>query len=104
MGAASLKLDYVHESVANVQTFLLHTKYLRKKCGEGCRWRGGKYRSSWSVRSDAQIGQNVHARSLSIGVSHTYDGGMSHTDGRGVSHTDFEAIEVGLFVRLGMKG
>ena len=41
MGAASLKLDYVHESVANIQTFLLHTKYLRKKCGEGCWYRVG---------------------------------------------------------------
>ena len=35
------------------------------------------------------VGQNVLARSLKIGVSHTYGRGVSQTYGRGVSHTCF---------------
>jgi len=34
-----------------------------------------------------QIGQNVLARSLKIGVSHTCGGGVTHTYGTGLSHT-----------------
>ena len=42
------------------------------------RWNRGKYRPSLGGRVYAQIGQNVLARCLSIGVSHTYGGGVSH--------------------------
>ena len=47
------------------------------------------------------MGQNVHARCLSIGVSHTDGWGVTQTYDGGVSHTCFGAVGVGLFVRLG---
>lgn len=53
-----------------------------------------------SIRQ-SRNGQNVRFRSLKIAVSHTNGQGVTHTYDKGVSHTDFEALGVGLFVRLG---
>ena len=44
----------------------------------------------------------VLARSLKIGLTHTYGWGVTQTYGRGVSHTDFGVVGVGHFVRLAM--
>ena len=46
----------------------------------------------------------VLARSLKIGLTHTYGWGVTQTYGRGVSHTDFGVVGVGHFVRLTMGG
>ena len=46
----------------------------------------------------------VLARSLKIGLTHTYGWGVTQTYGRGVSHTDFGVVGVGYFVRLGRGG
>ncbi len=52
--------------------------------------------------ADAEIGHFVLARSLEIGLSHTWGRGVTQTYGRGVSHTCFGALGVGQFV--GFRG
>jgi len=63
--------------------------------------RGRKNADGADGRAEPKIGQNVHTRSLKIGVSHTCGRGVTHTYGGGVTHTCFGAASVGLFVRLG---
>ena len=48
-----------------------------------------------------QIGQNVLARSLKIGVTHTCGGGVTHTYGTGLTHTCFGGVFGWSFCTIG---